>query len=126
MFVSTKLVAIVTFAFLMVVNCYPQHKPTYLPGTVMKVKAHQPSNPDAARQYDLSVQVGNTLYTVLYTTLPGSTGVEYSAGMDRNVLVEKDSMKFSDLRGHVITMPILAREKVVKKGTNQAATGSFQ
>src|SRR3954467_5684290 len=112
MFVPTKFAAIVTFAFLIVVNCYPQHKPTFIPGTVMKIKPHQPSNPDAAKQYDLSVKVANTLYTVLYTPLPGSTGVEYSAGMERHVLVEGDSMKFSDLRGNLITMPILAREKV--------------
>jgi hypothetical protein len=125
MFVPTKLAAIVTFAFLMVVNCYAQHKPTYVVGTVMKIKGHKSSNPDAAKQYDLSVKVRNTLYTVLYTPPPGSNGVEYSAGMERNVLVEGDSMKFSDLRGNLITMPILAREKVVKR-TNQAPTGSFQ
>src|SRR4051812_10684699 len=118
MFVRAKVVAIVTFAFLMVVNCYPQHKPTYTPGTVMKVKARQSSDPNAAKQYDLSVKVGQTLYTVLYTAPSGSNGVEYSAGMDRNVIVEGDTMTFSDLRANNITMPIIAREKVVKKKTN--------
>ena len=126
MFLRTKLAAIVTFAFLIVPNCYPQHKPAYIPGTVMKVRTHHPSNPDIGKQYDLSVKVGNTLYTVLYTPSPGSNGVEYSAGMDRNVLVEGDSMKFSDLRGNLIIMPILTREKIVGKKTNQASTGSFQ
>lgn len=114
--------AIVALVLLTCLAIFSQNKPLYQTGTVMEVKPHQPASDTSKKQYDLSIKVGDMLYTVLFTSPPGSKGVEYSAGMDRPVLVEGETMKFSDLRGNTVTMPILSRKQAVsKKETSSSA-----
>jgi len=82
--------------------------------TIMAVTSHPTS---ASRQegdnpkYDVSLKVGDTLYTVLYTPPNGARGVEYTAGMDLLVAVGKDTITFN--RGDTpIELPILRRESL--------------
>jgi hypothetical protein len=96
-----------------------QSESRYQTGTVVEVKPHQAAHSDkTTKHYDVTVKVGDTLYTVLYTPTPGSKVVEYSAGMDRPVLIEGDNLKFNDLRGHSASLPIVSRKQVTKKASS--------
>ncbi len=88
----------------------------------MEVKIHQPSteNDGGAKQYDISVKVGNTLYVVLYTSPTGSNIVEYRAGMDMPVSIQGDTRKFNDLMGRSQSVPILSRKPIESKKPKEA------
>jgi|SRR3954453_1053328 hypothetical protein len=121
---STKTcLAIAAIVLLTCLTSSSQSKPVYQTGTIMEVKLHQPASDthSSQKQYDISVKVGAMLYTVLFTSPAGSNTVEYSAGMDRPILIEGDTMKFSDLRGNPVTMPILRRKEAVKKEKSSAS-----
>ena len=83
----------------------------------MAVTAH-PKSPDGQEGdgpiYDVSVRVGDTLYTVLYRPPNGARGVEYRAGMDLLVAVGKDTITFNR-RDTPIEVPILRRESLPKR-----------
>lgn len=85
----------------------------YEPGTITAVKNHKNSvgETDVAR-YEVSVKVGNMVYTVLYTPPNGANSVEYFVGFQTLVLVGKDTLTFnSNLSGTTI-VPILRREAI--------------
>ena len=86
----------------------------YQHATIMEVKPHQPiDNSDPSlEKYDVTLKVGNTLYTVLYTQPTGTYGVQYRAGMDRAVLVEAKTITFNDLLGNSKKVPILSHKTV--------------
>jgi hypothetical protein len=94
----------------------------YQHGTIMAVKAHHASEGDAAaaRRYDISVKVGNTIYVVLYTQPPGTISPEYRAGLDLPVLVGSTTIKFNDQLGRSRELPILSRRTLPEpKGLSQ-------
>jgi hypothetical protein len=101
---------------LLSVGGFPQNNSSYQIGTIMEVKRHEPSSNSGHNQYDISVRVGDTLYLVLYTAAPGAKTAEYSAGTDRPVLINRDTMTFSDLRGNPVAVPILSRKSIKKSG----------
>jgi len=84
------MVCTVTLGSIMTVAALCQTSSSYQPGTIMEVKAHQAASETApaTKQYDVSMQVGNTIYVVLFTPPKGSNLVEYKAGTDLLVLVE--------------------------------------
>jgi hypothetical protein len=103
-----------------------QDKPKYQVGTIMEVKDHQPATADdSKKQYDIVVKVRDTLYTVIFTSASGSRVAEYSAGMDRPVLIDGDTLKFSDLHGNSVSAPILSRKQVSKKPSSSAGNDLF-
>jgi hypothetical protein len=92
----------------------------YQPALILEVKEHHGPIPDnirekikdpAAAHYDVSIRLkGNHAeYVLLYTPLPGRYGFQFTAGMDRLVLVENDTVTFNDIAGRSITVPILSQ-----------------
>src|SRR6266576_2548244 len=82
----------------------------YQPATILEVKRDQSAdsaNPSAAR-YDISLRVGETIYVVLFTEPPGSYGVEHIAGLEKLVLVGKNTITFNDILGRSREVPILS------------------
>jgi len=83
--------------------------PKYQPGTILAVEPHQNASSDSssgATQYDVSIQIEDTVYVVLYTPRVGSNTVEYAAGIERLFSVGKESLRYPDRFGN-IELPIL-------------------
>jgi hypothetical protein len=84
--------------------------PIYERGTIVAVARHQTAPGDAATQYDVSIQVRDTTYVVLYTPPNGANGVEYGAGIDLLVLIGQDTLTFPSKLTGTTEVPILRRE----------------
>ena len=82
----------------------------YQRGTITAVTAHQNDPGSDVARYDVSVQVGNTVYVVLFTPPSGSNTVEYSTGIDMLVLVGNDTLTFNSTLSGKTEVPILRRE----------------
>lgn len=91
--------------------------PKYQPGTVLAVQRHQnPSSPDnSVTQYDVTVQVDDTVYVVLYTPPYGSNTVEYSVGIEVLFAVGKDVLILPGKRDGQEELPILSTKKLPPK-----------
>lgn len=81
----------------------------YQPGTIQNVVRHPGSTEDHL-QYDVSVKVANTLYTVLYTPPPGVNSAEYFRGFQILVLVKQNALVFNSRVSGTTEVPILRRE----------------
>ena len=110
------------FGLMFVLTCFSlwavsQANSAYKTGTIVEVKAHPgtSSKNQSLKQYDISVKVENTVYVVLFTPPPGSNVVEYKAGLDLPVLIDGNTMKFNDMTGRRVTLPILSRGNAEKK-----------
>jgi hypothetical protein len=70
----------------------------YQPATIMGVTRHPiaPGESDIAR-YDVTLKVGNNVYVALYSPPQGQNMVEYAAGQEILVLVENNSIRFTQL-----------------------------
>jgi hypothetical protein len=79
-------------------------------GTVLDVKAHQGESEGdaAAKQYDISIKVGQKIYTALYAPEGNHPQPEFYVGMARTVLVDGNTLKFNDLQGRTHSMRILS------------------
>ena len=86
----------------------------YQPGTIMKVVRHSGAPADNL-QYEVSVKVSDTLYTVLYTPPPGVNSVEYSQGLQILVLVKDHSLVFNSRVSGTTEVPILGRESLASE-----------
>jgi hypothetical protein len=88
----------------------------YQVGTIMKVVPHRASSgqgaPSNTEPYDISIKVGNTLYTVLYTPPPGVNSTPYTAGLEPMVLVKDDTLVFNSRLTGSTELPILNREEL--------------
>jgi len=83
----------------------------YQPGVIMAVKRHTATtNESDVAVYDVSVKVGSTIYTVLYSPPAGANRVEYSAGSELLVLVGADTLTFNSKLSGETAVPILHRE----------------
>jgi hypothetical protein len=85
--------------------------------TITAVNAHQKDAENSGRavaQYDVSLQIGNTVYVALFTPPSGATVVEYAVGMNVVVMVGSKSITFTKL-GTTSEMPILRREDLPAK-----------
>jgi hypothetical protein len=85
--------------------------------TITAVKLHQKDGANSGSgvsQYDISLQIGNTVYVALFTPPRGATVVEYSVGMNVVVMLGSKSITFTKL-GTTAEMPILRREDLPAK-----------
>lgn len=84
----------------------------FQPGTITAVQAHENATGESAdvARYDVSVRVGNTVYTVLYTPPNGASAVKYSAGFELLVLVGNDTLTFNSQLSGMTVVPILRRQ----------------
>ena len=90
----------------------------YVAGSIVEVKRHKENkttNSDAPIHYDITLKVGGTLYTVLYTPPKGSTIVEYRVGADLPVLVGDKTISFPDIAGVTHEVPILRKRPATAK-----------
>ncbi len=89
-----------------------EHK--WTTGVITQVTKHvdaaAPETPTG--KYDVSVRVGDVVYVVLYTPMPGSKLVENRVGTDLNVAVGKKTLKFNDGRGETKEAPILRKTTI--------------
>ena len=87
----------------------------YERGTVIAVAPHDnvagESDRDVVR-YDVSVQIRNTIYVVLYTPPNGANSVEYAAGIDFLFLVGKNTLTFNSKLSGTTELPILRTQSL--------------
>jgi hypothetical protein len=82
--------------------------------TVVAVNPHSSDTATdfSAPNYDLSMQIGNTIYVVLYTPRLGLQTAKYAAGRQVLVRVGEKTLTFNDITGNAIEAPILTHEIV--------------
>jgi hypothetical protein len=92
----------------------------YQSALILGVTEHQGPIPDrilvkikdpSAAHYDVSIRLkdNHAEYVLLYTPPPGRYGFQFTAGMDRLVLIENDTVTLNDIAGRSITVPILSQ-----------------
>ena len=87
-----------------------QSGPSYQVGSITAVNGHPSGTGDrSASRYDISVEVGDTSYVVIYTPPAGTYGVKYAAGLDLLVSVGSETITFNDMLGRTSEVPILSR-----------------
>ncbi len=90
----------------------------YEAATVTSVEEHKnpAMKPDGTgRQYKVGLRTATRTYVVLFTPAYGSKTVEYSVGSQLSILVLKKTIRFSDLTGNIMDMPILSSRKIEPK-----------
>jgi hypothetical protein len=70
-----------------------------------------------APSYDLSVQIGNRIYVVLYTPRLGLQTAKYAAGRQVLVLVGEETLTFNDISGNAVEAAILTHRIVAATRT---------
>ncbi len=104
---------VIILACAAILPVYGQTSSKFQPGTITEVTAHQNAPGESAGEvarYDVSVRVGNTIYTVLYTPPNGANLVEYSRGFQRLVSVGSDTLTFNSNLSGTTVVPILSRQ----------------
>ena len=100
-----SLVGILTVFLL--VPAFGQMKADYQLGAIMAVVARTNTSPEnSVTSYDISVRVGSTLYVVLYTPPPGAGTPQYAAGRELLVKVGGKTIRFSDMLGESLEVPM--------------------
>lgn len=83
-------------------------------GRILEVKKQQNSasdkSGDSVERYEVSLRVNDTDYVVLYTPPPGVHGFQYTAGMEKLVLVESQTITINDILGRPIKVPIIGQK----------------
>ena len=100
----------------------------YQVGTITEVRSHQNAEVGAsdAVGYDVSVKVGDTIYTVLYTPALGEGTVKYIAGRDLVVLVGETTIQYTDILGQSHELQIESRRPAANGGGSKAAFDAVQ
>ena len=89
--------------------------------TIVDCKAHQADSSTGSDvvSYDVSVKVGDTVYLVLYTPPLGLSTVKYAGGRQLLVLVGKKTIRYNDILGQTLEVPIISQKPVASaKQTN--------
>lgn len=88
--------------------------PKYQPGLILSVEPHADDSAESSSKpvrYDVSVQIDDTVYVVLYTPPYESTIVEYSPGIEKLFSVRSDSLRYPEHDGYA-DLPILRMTKL--------------
>ena len=108
-----RFLSLVIVSFLVNTAALCQNPGQYERGTVIAVASHKNASgqsEDDVVRYDVSVQVRNTIYVVLYTPPNGANSVEYAPGIDFLVLVGKTTLTFNSKLSGTTEVPILRTE----------------
>jgi len=120
-----RAIVLTMFVLVIIGSCFAQSQPKYQTGTIVDVKEHQAAtSSEQATQYDVTVRVGSTIYVVVYTPPNGSDTVKYRVGIDGPVLIEGDTMKFSDIMGNTISLPIVSHKPAPAKKQKATQQGN--
>jgi len=113
----TRLSLYAGLIFLATLLAFGQHSSDFERGTIVAVVQDSSSRDVGSVRYDVSVQIRNTIYTVLYTPPNGAKSVEYATGIDFLFLVGKNTLTFqSNLTGST-ELPILRTETLPDRPT---------
>jgi hypothetical protein len=88
---------------------FGQSTPQFQLATITEVNVHEAGEKVGASDavsYDVSVKVGDKIYVVLYTPPLREIGVKYAAGRSGLVLVGKNTIRYNDLLGRSLDLPI--------------------
>jgi hypothetical protein len=96
-------------------SLFAQAKPKYEVANIVAVNVHEDSASDVV-SYEVSLQVGGTMYVALYTPPLGTSEVKYAAGRELLVLVGKKTITYNDMLGQSREVPILSQRSVSKEG----------
>lgn len=100
--------AIATASFCQTSSPKPQH------ATISAVAVHKNAPDDNVLKYDVTLKIGNSIYTVLFMPPSGSKGVEYAVGQNVVALVGPETITVTRF-GHTSESQILSREDVPSK-----------
>ncbi len=107
-----------SFVFLLCtvsVSVFAQTTPKlkYLPGTVIAVERHEETDPAVTQtRYDVTVQIEDTVYVVLYAPRYGMNTVEYSVGIEKLFGVGTDALILPGRDDRQEELPILLTKKL--------------
>ena len=109
-----RLLAVICFCFLTLpAFCEPGLK--YEVATILEVKPHQIAGGSSdVASYEISAQVGNTIYVALYTDSLGTGTVKYAAGRELLVHIEKATVTYNDILGQSHTLRIISQKSATK------------
>ena len=93
---------------------FGQAQPKYEVATIMDVSVHQDSASDVV-SYDVSVKVRGTIYVVLYIPPLGMNEAKYVAGRELLVLVGEKTIKYNDILGRSLEVPIMSQRSAAKE-----------
>jgi hypothetical protein len=92
-----------------------QAQPRYEVATILDVQVHEDSPSDVVR-YDVSVEVGGTIYVVLYTPAAADgNSARYAAGRELLVLVGEKTITYNDMLGQSWEVPIVSQRSAAKE-----------
>jgi hypothetical protein len=108
-----KLMCAVACICLVTFPLFSQSASKYEVATITDVKPHQAAGngPSDAISYDVSVRVGDTIYVVLYKDSLGTNTVKYAAGRELLVLVGEKTVRYNNILGQSLEVPILSRKR---------------
>ena len=95
---------------------------TYQPATIIEVKPHQSvatSNPDDLL-YEVSAEVGRTVYVVLTPSPSPSGAIRYAVGREVLVHVGEKTITWNDIMGQSHEVPIISRTPIADTPTPQS------
>ncbi len=95
-------------------SLFGQAQPKYEVATIMDVKVHQDPASDVV-SYDVSVKVGGTIYVVLYIPPLSMNEVKYAAGRELLVLVGEKTIRYNDILGRSLEVPIMSQRSASKE-----------
>src|SRR5690348_1104562 len=78
--------------------------------TIIDVKTIDSSSTPDVVSYDVSVKIGNTVYLVLYTPPLAMSTIKYAGGRQLLVLVGKKSIRYNDILGQSLEVPIISQK----------------
>jgi hypothetical protein len=108
-----KLMCAVACICLVAFPLFSQSASKYEVATITAVKPHQPAgtNSSDAVKYDVSLRVGDTIYMTVYTDSLGTGTVKYAAGRELLVLVGEKTIRFNNILGQSLDVPIVGRKQ---------------
>ena len=110
-----RLIGVIGF-FLVTLPAFCQSTSKYQVATIVEVKPHQALGTGLfdITSYDVSVEVGDTVYVVLYTPPLGESEVKYFGGRELLVLVGKSTISYNDILGRSFEAPIQRQRPATK------------
>ena len=101
------------FICLAALPAFSEPAANYEVATIIGVKPHPSASDNAlsgVASYEVSVQVADTVYVVLYTDTFGTKTVKYAGGRQVMVHVGKSTVVYNDILGQPHELPIISRK----------------
>ena len=97
---------------------------TYQPATIIDVRPHQGQSPGGSNSddalYEVSAEVGRTVYVVLTPSPSPSGAIRYAVGREVLVHVGDNTITWNDILGQSHEVPIVSRTRIADTTTSQS------